>query len=125
MRVRELVVCLAMARVASAQPSDEAHEFAKESRAHYEAGERAFEAKNYDGAIAEFRAGFAIDHDPYWFYVEAQVERVEALAGKLDKCREAIVNYRKFLESNPPADDAQTATHNAGRCQLDLTKQPE
>src|SRR5439155_22171721 len=97
MRVRELLVCLAMARLASAQPSDEAHEFAPQSRAHYDAGERAFEAKQYDAAIDEFRAGYAIDHDPYWFYVEAQVQRVEALAGNLDKCRDAIVNFRKFL----------------------------
>jgi tetratricopeptide (TPR) repeat protein len=122
MRSGALVVIVAAARAASAQPVE--HEFSAEARGHYEAGQRRFEAKDYAAAIAEFRAGYAIDHDPYWFYVEAQVERVEALAGDTDKCRDAIENYRKFLAQNPPADDARTATYNAGRCQLDIAKQP-
>jgi hypothetical protein len=122
MRAGTLVVILSMARAAAAQSTE--HEFSAESRAHYEAGQRDFEAKDYDGAIREFRAGYAIDHDPYWFYVEGQIERVEALEGKVDKCRDAIVNFRKFLAEKPGADDARMATYNAGRCQLDLANQP-
>lgn len=66
--------------------------------------------KHYTEAIAEFRAGYALDADLRLLYALAQSLR---LAGR---CDEATALYLRFLESTPTPAQEAAARANLDRC---------
>jgi hypothetical protein len=82
-----------------------------EAKAHLVRGAQLFEAGAFADAIAELKAGHAIDPHPDFLYAQAQAER------KRGNCVAAIDLYRAFLHSGPPADEAERAQANLDRCE--------
>jgi len=70
-----------------------------------------FGAHDYATAIAAFDAGYAIDPHPDFLYAKAQAQR---LGGD---CRGAIATYSAFIETTPPAKEADLARGNIARCE--------
>jgi len=66
--------------------------------AHYKQGKAFLDAKDYDRAITEFEAAFAIDRKPAHLYNIAK-----AYEGKAD-FEHAVVFYQRFLDADPPPD---------------------
>jgi tetratricopeptide (TPR) repeat protein len=90
------VVCLAViAPVAHAQPTG----LKPRARDHYERGLRLYERNRFDEAIAELRAGLAIDPQPEILYALAQAER------KSGHCERALEHYQSCMAllKNPAA----------------------
>lgn len=83
------LVCLLAAAPAVAR-ADGAH-LKPEAQVHLDAALQAYAAKDWDGAIREFQAAYAIDPSPALIYATAQAYRFE------NKCKEAIDYYKKYL----------------------------
>lgn len=62
-----------------------------EFKQHMDAGMKAHKDGNYDVALTELQAAYAIDGQPKLLFAIAQVQ------AKLDLCPEAVANYEKFL----------------------------
>lgn len=71
--------------------------------AHYKQGKAFLDAKDFDRAIGEFEAAFAIDNKALHLYNIGQ-----AYEGKLD-FENAVVFYQRFLDAVPPPDPALAA----------------
>jgi tetratricopeptide (TPR) repeat protein len=73
----------------------------------------------YEAALLEFRAGFALEARPELLFALAQAER------KSGDCASALVYYRRFLGTEPPAEQAAAAQLQLDRCQEALGSAPE
>lgn len=62
-----------------------------EFKQHMDAGMKAHKDGNYDLALTELQAAYALDGQPKLLFAIAQVQ------AKLDLCPEAVANYEKFL----------------------------
>ncbi|MBI4510337.1 MAG: hypothetical protein HY698_11940 [Deltaproteobacteria bacterium] len=78
-----------------------------------------YEARDYEAAIDEFRRGHAFVPRLDLLFAWAQAERLSG------DCPSAVVLYRKFIESNPPAKQAEAAQKNMARCEAALATRPE
>ncbi len=79
-----------------------------------------FEAKEYEDAIRQFRAGYAVDPRPELLFAIAQAERLSG------DCTSAIKAYEMFLESSPEERQAYATTTAIERCRTALGKtEPE
>jgi tetratricopeptide (TPR) repeat protein len=105
MRRALLVLCIAAAPAHADDRDPRAKAYVDSANAHYRAGE-------YDAAIAELRAAYAIRPDPALLYAWAQAER------KLGDCREAVRLYQEFLAHDVAADQATAARANIARCPI-------
>lgn len=81
---------LAAVSVADARPKGEHASV----QAHVERAAKAHKAGNFEGALEELKAAYAIDPQPKLLYAIAQVY------AKLDDCTAAIEHYEKFLEAD-------------------------
>jgi tetratricopeptide (TPR) repeat protein len=84
------------------------------ARVEMERGDRSYAAKDYEGAIAAYDAGFAVDPHPDFLYKKGQALRL------LGKCEAAIQAYQGFLASSPPLVESERTHRNITRCQAQL-----
>jgi tetratricopeptide (TPR) repeat protein len=90
MQARTLALLAIVAAAPAVAHADGAH-LKPEAQAHLDSALKAYAAKDWDGAIREFQAAYAIDPSPALIYATAQAYRFE------NKCREAIDYYKKYL----------------------------
>jgi hypothetical protein len=85
-----------------------------EAQQHLEAGTEAYQAKDFDKAITEFEASYALVPDPQVLYNLAQSNR-------LAKHPEAALeNYRKFLEATPDAPNKAAVEQRIAELQKEV-----
>lgn len=82
----------------------------EEARGHFERGQAAFADGEYETAITELKAAYAIEEAPILLYAWAQAER---LAGD---CERAIELYARFLATAPPEAQEEKARSNIEVC---------
>src|SRR5262249_30615807 len=85
---------------------------------HLELGNLLLFGKHYAEAIAEYRAGYALDPRPIFLYNIGQAQR---LAGD---CKAAAEAYRGIPPTNPPPERAHLAEHNIRLCPAALSARP-
>jgi tetratricopeptide (TPR) repeat protein len=83
----------------------------EKARAHYQAGEAAFQAGDYDRAIMEFSAAYELSPRPVLlFNLGAAYRRRAESQHYLADLRQALEDYQRYLEAEPNgkgADDAR------------------
>src|SRR5688572_23244252 len=109
--MRVLTILLLLCGTALAEPMK------PEARARLESGLKRFTAKEWDAAIAEFRAGYAIDPRPDFLYAWAQAERLRG------NCPEAVKLYQEYIASGVTAAQAKMTADHLARCK-DATPPP-
>lgn len=97
---------------ASAEPTD------PDAKAKFASGISKFENKDFDGAIADFEAGYAIESDPLFLFAWAQAE-----FNKGD-CREAVKLYNKFIAEDVPQSAKDQAKEAIVVCAERMADQP-
>jgi tetratricopeptide (TPR) repeat protein len=85
---------------------------------HLQRGIEFFAEKQYELAIVEFRAGYALDPRADFLFALAQAERLSG------DCPTAVVYYQRFLETGPDPGQAEAARVNARRCERALESGP-
>ena len=85
---------------------------------HLERGIEFYAEKQYELAIVEFRAGFALDPRPDFLFALAQSERLSG------DCPTAVIYYERFLATGPDADQGEAARVNMKRCTRALESGP-
>jgi tetratricopeptide (TPR) repeat protein len=90
-----------------------------EAKARYKRGLEYYKMKEYEAAISEFEAAYAIDPRNEIMFAQAQAERLSG------DCASAVVLYRRFLETNPPAVHAEAARTSLDKCEVALHSTPE
>ncbi len=113
-----LVALLGMVARAHGQDSDTTP-IKPEARARFARGLEYYKMKEYEAAISEFEAAFAIDPRNEILFAQAQAERLSG------DCASAVVLYRRFLEHNPPAVHAEAARTSLDKCEVALRSTPE
>jgi tetratricopeptide (TPR) repeat protein len=96
-RIAVIVVVVAIAARASAQPVDPTA--ADRARA----GAEYFRVGNFEAALAEYRAAFELDRDAAHLYAMAAIEQQRG------GCAAAIELYQQFIATEPPAEDIAAA----------------
>jgi len=102
------------AGVAHGQASDDPSAMSVQARKHLQLGLTHYQAKEYEDAIREFRAGYTIDPRPQFLFAIAQAERLSG------DCTSAIPAYEKFLEMGPSKQQAGAARSAVERCRVAL-----
>src|SRR6266540_6496126 len=97
--VLSALLLLAYSLPAGAQETDTP--IKPEAKARFGRGLDYYKMKEYEAAIAEFEAAYAIDPRNEILFAQAQAERLSG------DCASAVVLYRHFLENNPPAVHAE------------------
>jgi len=119
-----MILCVACAvgfgRNARAEGDDApaASDIAARVDTHLRRGIEFYAQKQFELAILEFRAGYEIDPRPDFLFALAQAERLSG------DCPTAIVYYRRFLETEPVANQAEAARVNLRRCERALESGP-
>jgi hypothetical protein len=90
-----------------------------DARALYDRAIARFPAHDYDGAIADLEAGYAIDPRRDFLFAEAQAKRLSG------DCRGAVPIYQRFLTTRPPALQVNAAHIALARCAQELAKRPD
>lgn len=108
--VAAVVAVVAAGSTASAEPRP----VAAKARVEMDRGDRSYAAKDYEGAIAAYEAGFAVDPHPDFLYKKGQALRL------LGRCEAAIQAYQGFLASSPPLVESERTHRNITRCQAEL-----
>ena len=90
-----------------------------EARARFARGLEYYKMKEYEAAISEFEAAYAIDPRNEILFAQAQAERLSG------DCASAVVLYRRFLEGNPPAVHAEAAHTSLDKCEVALRSTPD
>lgn len=75
-----------------------------------QAAQRHYEAGRYDEASRALAQAYASDPNPDYLYARAQAERQGG------HCDRAVPLYQQFLETSPPAIQAEAARTNLSRC---------
>lgn len=89
----------------------------REARQAYRDGEAAFAAGNYPEALVHFQRGYELSGRPRFLL---NIGHSQQLMGQLE---DALVSYRKFLESDPRPEDRQHAVDAIAAVEADLEKQ--
>lgn len=114
------LVGVAMSPAATAAPKKKKQVLQdKEARAHFERAQGHFESEDYEAAIPELKAAYALEPNPMLLYAWAQAER---LAGS---CARAVGLYRRYLETEPATEQRQLAEANLLDCEAELPPPPE
>ncbi len=85
---------------------------------HLSTGLSYYQRRDYQRAINEFHAGYAIAPRREFLFALGQAERLSG------DCRSAIVYYRQFLSRNPPERQATAAWEQLRRCKQALDEGP-
>jgi tetratricopeptide (TPR) repeat protein len=109
--MRPLFALLVTLLMTAGAAADEQTRMSPEAQRHLDTGLAHFAAQEYNEAIAEFRAGYALEPHPVFLYTMAQAERMSG------DCPTAITLYRRFLAADPPEQQAKAARHNLARCE--------
>lgn len=84
------------------------------AEAHERAAAEYFRVGNFEAALVEFRAAYALDPKPDYLYAMAAIE--EQRGG----CAAAIDLYERFLATDPPAEDVAVAREAIAACKQKL-----
>lgn len=106
-----LLFALAKGGPAGAAPAPAVNPDAK---AHLDRGLRYYNTADYGRAADEFKAAYDIDPQPSYLYALAQAYRLG------QDCPKAILVYKAFLRTGPPAEQATTAERNIKDCETAL-----
>lgn len=98
-RLGALVAVLLAALAILLAPAPAFADARTEARAHFKKGMEAIAAGKYDDGIAELKVAYEISPHPNVLY---NIARTHAEAGDLEN---AVANFRRYLESNPPDKD--------------------
>jgi tetratricopeptide (TPR) repeat protein len=90
-----------------------------EARARFARGLEYYKMKEYEAAISEFEAAYAIDPRNEILFAQAQAERLSG------DCASAVTLYRRFLQGNPPAVHAEAAHTSLDKCEVALRSTPD
>ena len=82
--------------------------------AHLVRGSRLYDQGRYDDAIAELKAGYALDARPEFLYALGQAER------KRGDCRAAIGWYQRYVDSGPSTQRTVATLVQIDRCKEEL-----
>ncbi len=93
-------------------------DLAREVDEHLQRGIEFYAEKQYELALVEFRAGYALDPRPDFLFAMAQAERLSG------DCPTAVVYYQRFLETHPDPNQAEAARVNLRRCNRALESGP-
>ncbi len=93
-------------------------DLAREVDEHLQRGIEFYAQKQYELALVEFRAGYALDPRPDFLFAMAQAERLSG------DCPTAVVYYQRFLETHPDPNQAEAARVNLRRCNRALESGP-
>jgi len=88
-------VLLLVARTAAAQPND--------AERLYTDGQKAYDDKRYDDALAAWEKAYELSHLPGLVFNLAQAHRLRG------ECTKAVEQYRKFIELDPSSSQRVTA----------------
>jgi tetratricopeptide (TPR) repeat protein len=99
-----IVVCAASVAHADGRLSDAA-------KAHMDRGLAEYQAKNYEAAVIEFQAAYAIEPRREILFAWGQAERLRG------DCPRALTLYRQFLGLSPPPDEAKRADERIAECE--------
>jgi len=102
---------MALPLAASAGPKEDA-------QAHIQKATAAHEAGDFNLALSELDAAYALDPQPDLLYAIGQVHV------KLNNCPVAISFYEKFLATNPGPEPTTAAKDAIASCQASLASQP-
>ncbi len=100
-----VIAMLALPVVAFAGPREQ-----KAAEAHVDKATEAHGAGNYEVALTELQAAYALDPQPNLLYAMGQVHV------KLGHCDEAIASYEQFLATNPEPEPAALANEAIASC---------
>jgi hypothetical protein len=81
---------------------------------HLVRGSKLYEQGHYDEAIAELKAGYAIDPRPDFFYALGQAER------KRGNCKAAIGWYQRYVDSGPSTQRTVATLVQIDRCKQEM-----
>jgi|GEM_PF-636699 len=98
---------------AQAEPTD------PDAKAKFASGISKFENKDFEGAIADFEEGYAIESDPLFLFAWAQAEFNQG------NCREAVKLYRKFIAEDVPRSAKDQAKEAIVVCAERMADEPE
>jgi len=90
-----------------------------DAQALYDRALKAFETRDYPGAIRDLEAGFTLDPRREFLFAEAQAKRLSG------DCRGAVVLYQRFLTTQPPALQIDATQIALARCAQELANKPE
>lgn len=110
---------LAIALALGPSSDDDAHPSGLTDEAaqdHFEAGARAWDAKDYATARQELEAAYAIEPAAALLYSLGQLERL------LGDCDKAVDRFEAYLETDPPDSAAEDTRMNIARCEPFLEK---
>jgi len=85
---------------------------------HLRRGLQHYQHRDYQRAIREFHAGYAIAPRREFLFALGQAERLSG------DCRSAIVYYQQFLSRNPPQRQATAAFEQIEQCKRALAEGP-
>jgi tetratricopeptide (TPR) repeat protein len=103
MKCLVVVSCLVLAaQLADANPV---------AKQRVDAGVDAYKAGDYETAISEFQAAYAMDPDPNVLYALAQANR---LGGH---CEDAVALYQRYIQSKPTKDQRVAAENGISLCE--------
>lgn len=108
-----IAALVALPLAADAGPKEKA-----QAQKHIDKATRAHEAGNYDAALLELEAAYALDQQPDLLYAIGQVHV------KLNNCPVAISFYERYLETKPVADAASATNEAIKTCRDQLASQP-
>jgi len=93
-------------------------DLAKRVDTHLRRGIEFYAEKQYELAIVEFRAGFALDPRRDFLFALAQAERLSG------DCPTAVIYYKRFVQTNPSDHQREAARVNMKRCGRALESGP-
>lgn len=88
------------------------------ANAHLKRGLDRYAARDYEGAIAEFKAGYEVEPRRDFLFALGQAERLSG------DCRSAIIYYKRFLARTPNERQREAAWENLRRCRRALQSGP-
>jgi tetratricopeptide (TPR) repeat protein len=105
--MRALVLAAALALAPSGVLQNE------EAKAAFARAQQMFDAGDYAAAVPELKAAYALEPNPLLLYAWAQAERLSG------NCPRAVVLYRRFLDTEPDAQQAGLARANILDCEAE------
>jgi tetratricopeptide (TPR) repeat protein len=87
-----------------------------EAYEHLKKGLDAYKAKDYDRAVVEFEAGYALEPRKEFLFAWAQAERLRG------RCAKAIDLYQRYIDSGPSESQMEAARVNQQRCREALAQ---
>jgi tetratricopeptide (TPR) repeat protein len=116
--VLSLIVILGVLAVAPGAARGDDLPMAPAAHEHLQKGLEAYKAKDYDTAVAEFEAGYAIEPRKEFLFAWAQAERLRG------RCEQAIDLYGKFIAAGATPAQEKAARANIDRCKELLAVRP-